>query len=740
MEQFFLIVLVFLFLLAVFDLFVGVSNDAVNFLNSAVGSRIAPFRIILVVASLGVLFGSTFSSGMMEIARSGVFNPSMFAFDEILVIFFAVVMTDVLLFDLYNSIGFTTSTTVSIIFELLGGAVAAAAYKIAKNPDLMVTISDHINSSKAFTIISAIWISVIVAFLAGLIVQYITRLIFTFKYEKIYRYAGSVFGGIAITAILYFLVMKGAKGASFMKPEYIDWINSNTFAILLYSFVTITIIFQLLISFFKVNIFKIIILSGTFALAFAFAGNDLVNFIGVPLAALDAFKTYQASDIAPSLLTMESLQGAVQTPTLYLLIAGALMVATLFFSKKAHNVIQTTLNLSTSSRGAKEQFGSTMLGRTLVRASYRFGKYLNQVVPASVFETIDKRMEKPTRVRGEIALPFDHVRASINLVVASILIASATSMKLPLSTSFVTFMVAMGSSLADGAWDRESAVYRISGVLAIVGGWFLTAAVAFTATALVTTLIFYGGNITVFVLMGLVTIIVIKSNFFGKKKITDDLKAKGNLDRAEICRNVNGVTVYLATAIDLYKRFMNDFLNENLKDLKSEKNEAVVFQEEIAKRRGEYYQLAMDGSGEKIDREARYYYYRVFTNMKEIGHGLRSITGIAYNHVNNSHSVFKGVLRENLKKMVDDLEDLRFFLENYTRTANNSDALNQRSEQSIQFLNQCQHELLSRIDSEDISLRNAELYLSFLQFSRQTINYSTLITLLRLELNERCNT
>ena len=737
MEQFFLIVLVFLFLLAIFDLFVGVSNDAVNFLNSAVGSRIAPFRVILVVASLGVLFGSTFSSGMMEIARSGVFNPAMFTFDEILVIFFAVVMTDVLLFDLYNSIGFTTSTTVSIVFELLGGAVAAAAYKIAKNPDLMVTIGDHINNEKAFAIISAIWISVIVAFISGLVIQYITRLIFTFKYEKIYRYAGSVFGGLAITAIFYFLVMKGAKSASFMKPEYIDWINNNTFKILLYSFVSLTIFFQFLISFFKVNVFKIIIFSGTFALAFAFAGNDLVNFIGVPLAALDAFKIYQASDIAPNLLTMESLQGAVQTPTLYLLIAGAIMVFTLFFSKKTHNVIQTSINLSSSSRGAKEQFGSTMLGRALVRSSYNFGKFLHQIVPASVFKTIDKRMEKPARVRGEIALPFDHVRASINLVVASILIATATSLKLPLSTSFVTFMVAMGSSLADGAWDRESAVYRISGVLAIVGGWFLTAAISFTATALVTTLIFYGGNITVYVLVGLVTIIVIKSNFFGKKKLKDNLQAKAQLDRAEICREVNGVTTYLNTVIVLYKRGLTDFLEENLKDLKKVKNEAVVFQEDVAKRRGEYYELATDGSEEKIDREARYYYYRVFTNMKEIGHGLRSITGTAYNHINNSHSIFKGVLRENLEKMIADLEDLMLFFENYTRADDNSNVLNERSEQSIYLLNQCQQDLLSRIDSEDISLRNSELYLSFLQFSRQIVNYSTLITLLRSDLNER---
>lgn len=740
MEQFFIIILVFLALLAAFDLFVGVSNDAVNFLNSAVGSRVAPFKVVILVASLGVLIGATFSSGMMEIARSGVFNPEMFTFSEIIVVFFAVMVTDVLLLDIFNSFGLPTSTTVSIVFELLGGAVAAAAYKIFSTPELSLqSIGDYINNEKALAIVSGILISVIVAFLAGAIIQYVLRLLFTFKYEKTYKYWGSSFGGAALTAIFYFLVMKGAKGASFMRPEFIDWINHHTISILIYTFLAVTVVFQLLISLFRFNIFKVVILAGTFALAFAFAGNDLVNFVGVPLAALDSYKLYAASGVAANAFSMESLKGAVQTPTFYLLISGLIMVATLLFSKKAKRVVQTSINLSSSSRGAKEQFGSSIIGRRIVRSSIGFGKALNQVFPPAVFEFIDKRMEKPVLKKGEVALPFDYIRASTNLVVASILIASATSLKLPLSTTYVTFMVAMGSSLADGAWDRESAVYRISGVLTVIGGWFFTAFSAFTLTVLVATAVFFGETLAIIGLMLLVSFMMIYSNFFGKKEQKDDIENIDIIDRNVICSRVNSATEkYLTATMNLYNECITAFLNEDLKDLRRIRNSAIAIQDEISRKRGEYYRLALESSEQKVDRDARHYYYRVFTNLKEVGHGLRSVVGTAYNHVDNNHRVYKGALRENLEKMIADLHSLESALKEYVNTVGNNDVeMSKRQNQSIALINQLQLELLQRIDEENLSLRGSELYLNFLQFSRDLINRFSLIALLQHELNEK---
>ena len=744
MEHFFLIILIFLTCLAAFDLFVGVSNDAVNFLNSAVGSRIAPFGVVMAIASLGVLFGATFSSGMMEVARSGVFNPEMFNFQEVMVIFFAVMISDVLMLDIFNSFGMPTSTTVSIVFELLGGAVAIAAYKLYSNPEMAGSISDYINNEKALAIISAILISVVVAFSVGVVVQYITRLIFSFKFEKIYRYIGSIFGGMALTAILYFLVMKGAKGASFMKKEYLEWINTNTISILLYTFAVLTIIFQLLITFFKVNIFRVIILVGTFALAFAFAGNDLVNFVGVPLAARDSYLAFIESGATPEGFMMDGLREAVKTPTFLLLIAGLIMVATLTFSKKAKRVVQTSINLSSSSRGAKEQFGSSLVGRVLVRGAIKLGKVLHQVLPSGVFKFIDSRMEKPTYKKGEIVLPFDHVRASINLVVSAILIASATSLKLPLSTTYVTFMVAMGSSLADGAWDRESAVYRISGVLAVIGGWFLTALSAFTLCAVVSVFVFWGGEIATIALMLIVAVVLIRSNFFPSKKtdVADELDGVEKVDRQFIASMVNQANAkYFDAVIHLYKDCLTAFSEDKLRKLRDIRSDAASLQDEISKRRGHYYAMATDGSEDKVDRDARHYYYRVFTNLKEIGHGLRSVVGTAYNHIDNNHTIFKGSLRDNLDKMIADLEDLSLFIQRYTSSPVSHDGVMQeRADQSIALLNQLQSDLLQSIDEEQLSLRSSELYLNYLQFSRDLVNRFALIALLQHELDMKAST
>ena len=742
MESYFILILAFLALLAAFDLFVGVSNDAVNFLNSAIGSRIASFKTIMIVASLGVLIGATFSSGMMEIARSGVFNPQMFTFSEIIVIFFAVMVTDVLLLDIFNSFGLPTSTTVSIVFELLGGAVAAAAYKIWLQGDSFLTIASYINNEKALAIISGILVSVVVAFVAGTVVQYICRLIFTFDFDRVYRKIGGIFGGIALTSIFYFLVMKGLKGTSFMRKEYIDTIDAHTWPILISTFIVLTVLFQLLIKYKNTNIFRIIILSGTFALAFAFAGNDLVNFVGVPLAAYESYNSFIASGVAANLFTMESLKQAVQTPTIFLLLSGLIMVLTLWFSKKAHRVVQTSISLSSSTQGEQEQFGSSLPGRVIVRSALRFGTLVNQFMPAAIRKGIDSRMVKPQPVKGEIALPFDYVRASVNLVVAAILIASATSLKLPLSTTYVTFMVAMGSSFADGAWDRESAVYRISGVLMVISGWFLTAFSAFTACLVIALIIFNFGEWAAILLMIIATVSLIRSNFFSKEKEDHSfaMLKKSQLTREEIRASIReAVATNLDKTVQLYREGVTSFLNEDGSQVKKARSEAAALFDDISRERGLYYRMALEGTGNALDDDARHFYYRAFTNMKEAGHNLRSVMAMMENHLANQHRIYTGELRENLEKMLNIVSSLHNHLSSLAVSGETArKELPALANEEIQKINHYQLELLRLIDSEHLSLRSSELYLSILQCTREIINRYTIVMVLQGELNDMC--
>ena len=742
MESYFILILAFLALLAAFDLFVGVSNDAVNFLNSAIGSRIASFKTIMIVASLGVLIGATFSSGMMEIARSGVFNPQMFTFSEIIVIFFAVMVTDVLLLDIFNSFGLPTSTTVSIVFELLGGAVAAATYKIWLQGDSFLTIASYINNEKALAIISGILVSVVVAFVAGTVVQYICRLIFTFDFDRVYRKIGGIFGGIALTSIFYFLVMKGLKGTSFMRKEYINTIDAHTWPILISTFIVLTVLFQLLIKYKNTNIFRIIILSGTFALAFAFAGNDLVNFVGVPLAAYESYNSFIASGVAANLFTMESLKQAVQTPTIFLLLSGLIMVLTLWFSKKAHRVVQTSISLSSSTQGEQEQFGSSLPGRVIVRSALRFGTLVNQFMPAAIRKGIDSRMVKPQPVKGEIALPFDYVRASVNLVVAAILIASATSLKLPLSTTYVTFMVAMGSSFADGAWDRESAVYRISGVLMVISGWFLTAFSAFTACLVIALIIFNFGEWAAILLMIIATVSLIRSNFFSKEKEDHSfaMLKKGQLTREEIRASIReAVATNLDKTVQLYREGVTSFLNEDGSQVKKARSEAAALFDDISRERGLYYRMALEGTGNALDDDARHFYYRAFTNMKEAGHNLRSVMAMMENHLANQHRIYTGELRENLEKMLDIVSSLHNHLSSLAVSGETArKELPALANEEIQKINHYQLELLRLIDSEHLSLRSSELYLSILQCTREIINRYTIVMVLQGELNDMC--
>ena len=725
MESIFLLILVFLAILAAVDLFVGVSNDAVNFLNSAIGSRIASFKVIMVVASIGVLLGSTFSSGMMEIARSGVFNPEMFTFNEIIIIFFAVMITDVLLLDAFNSMGLPTSTTVSIVFELLGGAVAAALIKISTSDILLSQLGDFINSQKALAIVSGILISVVVAFVAGVVVQYITRLIFTFHYERMYRRIGGIFGGLSLTAIFYFLIMKGAKGASFMKPEYLAWINAHTLPILLVLFAGLSVVLHLLMVRRGVNIFKIVILAGTFALAFAFAGNDLVNFVGVPLAAWESWQQFTASGMAADAFTMEGLRKAVQTPTFYLLLSGLIMVLTLWFSKKAHRVVQTSINLSSSTRGDQEQFGSSLPGRLIVRAGLSASKTLHQILPHSLFTALESRMRPVEQVKGAPVLPFDQVRAAINLVV---------------STTYVTFMVAMGSSFADGAWNRESAVYRISGVLAVISGWFLTAMCAFSACALVTWALFEGGSVVAVIFMLVAVVSLVRSNFFGKKKEESSFDiVADNTDKDSIRANIGAsVDESIDTAVRLMREGLTAFQAEDEKVLNRCKNEAVNLFEDISRSRGSYYRMALRGGGDDLDNEARHIYYRIFNGMKELSHELRSVLGMSANHIANRHRPYSGALGDNLAQMLGILEDAARHFRAYAAGEGSRAELSAYADHCSSRISKIQIELLQRIDTEGLSMRSSDLYLNYLQFARAFINRFTIVALLERDLNDAC--
>lgn len=738
MSDFYLVVLGFLAVLACFDLFVGVSNDAVNFLNSALGCRIARFRTTMWVASLGVLLGATFSSGMMEIARSGVFHPQMFTFNEIMIVFFAVMIADVLLLDTFNSLGLPTSTTVSIIFELLGSALAAALYKIYVADGNFAAVVDYINTAKALTIISGILISVGVAFVSGMVVQYLMRLLFTFHFEAMYRRIGGIFGGFCLTAIFYFLVMKGAKGASFMQPEWIAWIDANTSAILLTLFIGLSILFSILLWTINFNIFRIVILSGTFSLAFAFAGNDLVNFVGVPLAALDAVRDFMANGTDGDTFMMTSLaEKGSKAATIFLLLSGLIMVLTLWFSKKAHRVVQTSINLSSSQQGEHEQFGSSLPGRMIVRSSMTLGSVIRQILPMRLQGALHSRFKPSKLERNEQPLPFDYVRASVNLVLSSILIASATSLQLPLSTTYVTFMVAMGSSFADGAWDRETAVYRISGVLTVISGWFLTAFTACSAAAIVCVMVMMGGTYMMVALMLFVLTLLVRSNFLKSHSAEQKELRLKNDDCYSVRDAINDtVGVHLQHSVDLYEATVKAFLNDNESALRKIKSESADFFDMLSRERSIYYDMAQQRKSDtKLDRDARYCYYRAYTGMREVGSNLQKLTTTVKDHIANRHRVYKGELKANLIQLANDLQKLGRAVKG--RHALESVKLN--GNDIILEIDRMQENLLSSIATENISMRGCELYLNFLQFARELVNRYSIVAVLQHELNDLCD-
>ncbi|WP_373817653.1 inorganic phosphate transporter, partial [Porphyromonas loveana] len=514
----FTVIIVFLFLLAIFDLIVGVSNDAVNFLNSAIGAKSAPFKVIIAVAALGVFCGAAMSNGMMEIARHGIFRPEYYSFNELMIIFFSVMITDVVLLDMFNSLGMPTSTTVSLVFELLGASFFMAMSKVNST----LGFQDLLNTEKALQVILAIFLSVAIAFFFGSLVQYLSRLLFTFNYKKNLKWFAGIFGGLAVTSIIYFMLIKGVKDAAFMTGETKDWVHANSSKIVLCCLAGFTVLMQLL-HWMRVNVFKVVILLGTFALALAFAGNDLVNFIGVPLAGLASYQDYMANgNGAYDTYLMGALNEPATTPTIFLVAAGAVMVYALVTSKKAHNVIKTSVDLSRQEEG-EELFGSSAIARSIVRFSTTTANVISGVVPRSVSRWVDSRFNKDELILANGAA-FDLVRASVNVVLAGLLIALGTSLKLPLSTTYVAFMVAMGSSLADRAWSRESAVFRITGVFSVIGGWFITAGAAFILGFVVAMVNYFGGIVAMAGMVALAVFLLIRSNIHYNKKKKSEKK------------------------------------------------------------------------------------------------------------------------------------------------------------------------------------------------------------------------
>jgi phosphate/sulfate permease len=721
----------FLLLLAFFDLMVGVSNDASNFLNSAIGSKVASYRTIMIFACLGVIIGATFSSGMMDIARNGIFHPDKFYFSEIIWIFVGVMVADVLLLNFFNGLGLPTSTTVSIVFDLLGASLAMAIYKLMKADAGLGSLGEYINTAKALAIISGILISVVIAFITGLLVQWITRFIFTFNYRKTYRYFGSLFGGIAITSIVYFMIMKGAKGASFMKPEYLEWITAHNWQLLAANFICWVIIMQLLMWIFKANVLKIIILVGTFALAMAFAGNDLVNFIGVPLAGLESYKLYAGSGVSDTSLLMGALNDPVRTPTLFLLIAGLVMATTLAFSRQARKVVETTVNLSRQNASEEEQFDSTLLARTIVRGSLVMSSFFDRVTPASWKKKIDKRF---TVRRTDQDIAFDQVRASVNLVVASILIASATSLKLPLSTTYVTFMVGMGTSLADRAWDRETAVFRITGVITVIGGWFITAISALTMSCIITLLLIWGKWIAFGGCILVVGYFMFRALFVSEKeeKAKEEKKKKENallnaktVTASRVFENSNvQVVSHTIASSKLYYLTVANFLAGKRKVLKSIYDDVYELSKSTKTLKNNSYKVIAKFQGDAV--EASQFFVQVVDAAREMANSVLFIYKQAYEYIDNNHTPFTEAQTKELTELNDEMSVFFNMILHTLKHWKYDDTEDIRKKKVVilNLVDNLQRKQLKRIKKQEVSTRNSVLYLNILTETKSLVLFS----------------
>lgn len=649
MDNIYILMIAALAVLAIADLVVGVSNDAVNFLNSAIGSKAVSFKTIMIVASIGVAFGALSSSGMMEVARKGIFMPSEFYFNEIMIIFMAVMITDILLLDFFNTLGMPTSTTVSIVFELLGAAVIMSLIKIStSDTQTIADLGQYINTAKATEIILGILLSVVVAFSIGAFVQYNTRLLLTFNFEQKAKWVSALFGGIAATAITYFILIKGLKGASFISGDFKLFISENTMIIVALSFIFWTALCSLITAVFKMSVYKFIIIIGTFAIAMAFAGNDLVNFIGVPIAAWQSYEAWVASGVPATEFSMEVMSKKVPTPSLLLFLAGLVMVLTLWFSKKAKSVLKTSLDLSHQD-SVKERFKSNFLSRGIVRFSTLISKYHGTILPKKIQDKIEKQFEKPKVLKlvdKHQELPsFDMVRASVNLMVASILISIATSMKLPLSTTYVTFMVAMGTSLADRAWGRESAVYRIAGVLNVIGGWFFTAFSAFVASSIIAYLIYLGGNLMIAILL-LITVLLLVRNYLSYKKKSNNAFLKNGLKKAE-SKTVQGIIEESADNISnvvsrtnkIYSHMLNGLATEDLSKLKKSRKGVEKLNKEVDELRDDIFYFIKNLDETSV--RGSNFYIIILGYLQDVAQSLDFLAKTSYKHVNNNHKALK---------------------------------------------------------------------------------------------------
>jgi len=718
----YILMLVALAILAIVDLVVGVSNDAVNFLNSAIGSKAIKVRNIMIIASIGVFFGAVTSSGMMEVARKGIFNPSMFMFQDIMYIFMAVMITDILLLDIFNSLGMPTSTTVSIVFELLGAAVCISLIKITSSDAYTLgDIWEFINHKKAVQIINGILLSVVVAFSIGAIVQFISRLIYSFNFEKRPQYINALFGGFAITAITYFIIIKGLKGT----PWYSNikhLIEGNTIAILLISFAIWSLISFVLIKAFKVNVLKLIIGVGTFSLAMAFSGNDLVNFVGVPIAAWNSYQEWQVSGVAPDAFSMGILAKKVPSNVWLLLVAGAIMVITLWTSSKAQNVIKTGIDLSRQGEG-HEKFQPNALSRIVVRASMLLNQGFSAILPKGTLAFIDSKFQKPVvelpRDKTYELPAFDLVRASVNLVVAGILISIATSMKLPLSTTYVTFMVAMGTSLADRAWGRDSAVYRVAGVINVVGGWFLTAITAFIAAAIVAYLISW--NILMIpVLLVLVGVLIVRNTLNHRKKSKEETK-QAKLQTAELT-TINGVIDESADHVanvaqrvnKLYTSVVNDLATRDLNKLRKTDKHVKKLNEEIdSLKEGVFYFIK---SLDDTTAQASKFYVLVLDYLEDIAQSISYISRSSYKHVNNNHKNLKKSQIKDLKAIDNKLSVLLNLVSDVftNRNFDTLDSILVEKHTLLKDVNASIEKQVSRIRTEETSAKNSTLYFGIL--------------------------
>jgi phosphate/sulfate permease len=740
MDNIYLLMIVALAILAIADLVVGVSNDAVNFLNSAIGSKAISFKTIMIVASIGVAVGAIFSSGMMEVARKGIFNPGEFYFNEIMIVFMAVMITDILLLDFFNTLGMPTSTTVSIVFELLGAAVAMALIKIGAANGSVSDVINYINTDKAILIISGILLSVVVAFSVGALVQWVSRALLSYDFEKKANWVGALFGGFALTAITYFIFMKGLKGTSYAKESFEilgggtmkDFLEKQVLLIVVVSSVFWSLLSYVLIAIAKTNIYKLIIVVGTFALALAFSGNDLVNFIGVPMAAYNSYEAWQASGVAATEFSMEILAKKVPTNNLLLFAAGMVMVLTLWFSTKAKNVVKTSLDLSSQGE-TKERFQPNFLSRGFVRMAMGASQVTAALLPASLQKKIDKQFERPviTLSKDKVhEMPaFDMVRAAVNLMVAAVLISIATSYKLPLSTTYVTFMVAMGTSLADRAWGAESAVYRVAGVLNVIGGWFFTAFSAFTAAALVAYLL----NLNLKLMFPLLLVIafgLIARNYIIHNRKVKQVKAEDQLNQAEstsiqgvIQESADNIAAVVRRGNKIFSNSIKGLAKQDLSTLKKCKKNVEKLSDEVDDLRDNIFYFIKNLDEQSV--HASSFYINILGYLQDMTQSLEFIVKSTNKHVNNNHKKLKNSQIKELKELNNAVDV--FFNETQEAFSSKSfqkigDILNKKD--VFELVSEKIQAQVERTRTEESSPKNTTLYFGLLLETKDLLNAS----------------